>query len=120
MTRLFRELGSAVPVIHFGTGNPALYPLMAKAGGDVIGVDFRADLGACFEQLGNLAIMGNLDPGSLLAPREVLKARAQAVLDRAARRPGHVFNLGHGIFPSASVDQVKALVDYVHEASARR
>jgi uroporphyrinogen decarboxylase len=120
MTRLFRNLAVDVPVIHFGTGNPALYPLMAQAGGDVIGVDFRADLGACFERLRDVAIMGNLDPGSLLAPREVLKARAQAVLDAAAKRPGHVFNLGHGIFPSASVDQVKALVDYVHEASARR
>jgi uroporphyrinogen decarboxylase len=64
--------------------------------------------------------MGNLDPGSLLAPRTELQARAQRVLDQAAGRPGHVFNLGHGIFPSASVDQVKALVDYVHEASARR
>ncbi|MFI5309236.1 MAG: uroporphyrinogen decarboxylase family protein, partial [Polyangiales bacterium] len=120
MARLFRSLGVSVPVIHFGTGNPALYPLMAQAGGDVIGVDFRVDLGACFEQLGNVAIMGNLDPGSLLAPREVLKARAQRVLDSAGGRPGHVFNLGHGIFPTASVDQVKALVDYVHEASARR
>jgi uroporphyrinogen decarboxylase len=63
--------------------------------------------------------MGNLDPGSLLAPREELKARAQAVLDSAGGRDGHIFNLGHGIFPSASPDQVRALVDYVHEASAR-
>ena len=65
-------------------------------------------------------MQGNLDPGSLLAPREVLQARAQRVLDQAGGRPGHIFNLGHGIFPEASVDQVKALVDYVHEASARR
>ena len=63
--------------------------------------------------------MGNLDPGALLAPRPVLQQRAKHVLDQAAGRPGHIFNLGHGIFPSASVDQVKALVDYVHEASAR-
>jgi uroporphyrinogen decarboxylase len=120
MTRLFRSLQVPVPVIHFGTGNPALYPLMAQAGGDVIGLDFRVDLASCWKQLGEVAVMGNLDPGSLLAPREVLQARAQQVLDAAAGRPGHIFNLGHGIFPSASVDQVKALVDYVHEASSRR
>jgi uroporphyrinogen decarboxylase len=120
MARLFRSLAVGVPVIHFGTGNPALYPLMAEAGGDVIGIDWRVPLGAQWRALGNVAIMGNLDPGSLLAPRAVLQARAQSVLDQAAGRPGHIFNLGHGLFPSASVDQVKALVDYVHEASARR
>jgi uroporphyrinogen decarboxylase len=120
MTRLFRSLGTSVPVIHFGTGNSALYPLMAAAGGDVIGVDWRVDLEAQWRTLGDVALMGNLDPGSLLAPRAQLQARAQAVLDKAAGRPGHIFNLGHGLFPSASVDQVKALVDYVHDASARQ
>lgn len=120
MARLFRELAVPVPVIHFGTGNPALYPLMAQAGGDVIGIDWRVELGAQWRELGEVAIMGNLDPGSLLAPREVLRARAQHVLDQAGGKPGHIFNLGHGVFPSASVDQVRALVDYVHEASARR
>lgn len=120
MTRLFRELGNQVPVIHFGTGNSALYPLMAQAGGDVIGLDWRVDLASQWQAFGRpVAVMGNLDPGSLLAPRAVLEARAQAVLDKAQARPGHVFNLGHGIFPSASVDQVKVLVDYVHEQSAR-
>jgi uroporphyrinogen decarboxylase len=63
--------------------------------------------------------MGNLDPGSLLAPPDVLKRRAQAVLDKAAGQPGHIFNLGHGIFPTADPEQVRRLVDYVHEASAR-
>ena len=120
MARLFRELRVSVPVIHFGTGNPALYPLMAAAGGDVIGLDFRTELGAQWDALGQVAVMGNLDPATLLAPRPVLRARAQAVLDQAGGRPGHVFNLGHGIFPSAPFDQVKALVDHVHEASARR
>jgi uroporphyrinogen decarboxylase len=119
MARLFASLAAHVPVIHFGTGNSALYTLMAKAGGDVIGLDWRVNLAAEWQTLGPVAVMGNLDPGSLLAPREVLQARAQAVLDQAAGRPGHVFNLGHGVFPSASVDQVKALVDYVHEASGR-
>jgi uroporphyrinogen decarboxylase len=120
MTRLFRTLAVNVPVIHFGTGNPALYPLMAAAGGDVIGIDWRVDLAAQWRALGDVGIMGNLDPGSLLAPRAVLQARARAVLDKAAGRPGHVFNLGHGLFPSAPIDQVKALVDCVHDASARR
>jgi uroporphyrinogen decarboxylase len=120
MTRLFRSLNVNVPVIHFGTGNPSLYPLMKEAGGDVIGIDWRVDLAQQWNVLGDVGLMGNLDPGSLLAPRAVLQARAQDVLDKAAGRPGHVFNLGHGIFPSAPVDQVKALVDYVHEASARR
>ena len=106
--------------IHFGTGCPALYPLMAEAGGDVIGLDFRVELSSQWRALGDVAVMGNLDPGSLLASREVLQQRAQRVLDQAGGRPGHIFNLGHGLFPSASVDQVKALVDYVHEASARR
>jgi uroporphyrinogen decarboxylase len=119
MRRLFDSLRGSVPLIHFGTGNPALYPLLAEAGGDVIGLDWRTDLDAQWPLLGNVAVMGNLDPGSLLAPRAVLQQRAQAVLDGAAGRPGHIFNLGHGLFPSASVAQVKALVDYVHEASAR-
>jgi uroporphyrinogen decarboxylase len=119
MTRLFRTLNVPVPVIHFGTGNPTLYPLMAAAGGDVIGIDSRSDLGAQWRALGDVALMGNLDPGTLLAPLNVLQQRAQAVLDKAGGRAGHIFNLGHGIFPSAPVDQVKALVDYVHEASSR-
>src|SRR5204862_588734 len=100
----FRSLNVNVPVIHFGTGNPSLYPLMKEAGGDVIGIDWRADLAAQWRTLGDVGVMGNLDPGSLLAPRAVLQARAQDVLDKAADRPGHVFNLGHGIFPSAPVD----------------
>ncbi len=120
MARLFRGLDLDVPLIHFGTGNPTLYPLMAAAGGHVIGIDWRVDLDVQWRALGDVAIMGNLDPGSLLAPREVLQTRAQRVLDQAGGRPGHIFNLGHGLFPTASVDQVKALVDYVHEASARR
>ncbi len=119
MTRLFQLLDRSVPVIHFGTGNPALYPLMRAAGGDVIGLDFRCDLASTWDALGEVAIMGNLDPYSLLAPRAELQARAKRVLDAAGGRPGHIFNLGHGLFPDASVDQVRALVDYVHEASAR-
>jgi uroporphyrinogen decarboxylase len=119
MKRLFRELGHEVPVIHFGTGNPSLYPLMKAAGGDVIGLDFRCDLAATWDALGEVAVMGNLDPYSLLAPREILQQRAERVLAGARERAGHIFNLGHGMFPEASLDQAKALVDFVHEKSAR-
>ena len=121
MVRLFQSITTGTPVIHFGTGNPSLYPLMAEAGGDVMGVDWRVDLGTEWRRLGaeKVAIMGNLDPASVLVPRDVMEARANDVLKSAGARAGHVFNLGHGIMPEASVDQVRALVDYVHEASAR-
>ncbi|MET0389239.1 MAG: uroporphyrinogen decarboxylase [Polyangiales bacterium] len=119
MRKLFADLDKSVPVIHFGTGNPALYPLMKAAGGDVIGLDFRAELGPTWDALGDTAVMGNLDPYSLLAPLPELQKRIKHVLDGARGRPGHIFNLGHGIFPQASVDRARALVDYVHEQSAR-
>lgn len=116
---IFEAIGDRVPAIHFGQGNPELYPAMRAAGGHVIGVDWRAPLGAMWGRLGDVAIQGNLDPVSILAPREVMFERAKAVLDEAGGRPGHVFNLGHGVLQFSSVDQVKALVDYVHETSAR-
>ena len=123
MRRLFTgvkaDLEADIPMIHFGTGGPMLYPLMREAGGDVIGIDWRVDLRDTWEALGDVGIMGNLDPGSLLTPPDTLRQRAQQVLDKAAGRNGHIFNLGHGIFPTADPDQVKVLVDYVHEASAR-
>ncbi|MEY4581305.1 MAG: hypothetical protein RL701_6008, partial [Pseudomonadota bacterium] len=119
MTKLFAALDKSVPVIHFGTGNPALYPLMKAAGGDVIGLDFRCEIGPTWDALGDVAVMGNLDPYSLLAPLSELKKRANHVLDGACGRPGHIFNLGHGIFPQASVEQARALVEHVHEQSAR-
>jgi len=119
MRRVFEALDPAAPCIHFGTGNPALYPLMAEAGGDVIGLDWRVDLGTEWRALGDVAVMGNLDPAVMLAPREIMQREASAVLESAAGRPGHVFNLGHGIMPQADVAQVRALVDHVHEQSAR-
>jgi uroporphyrinogen decarboxylase len=116
---IFERLDPSVPHIHFGTGNPALYPLMREAGGDVIGLDWRVDLGSMWDQLGDVAVQGNLDSAAVLAPRDVLMREASSVLESAGGRPGHVFNLGHGIMPEADVDQVRALVDHVHEASAR-
>jgi uroporphyrinogen decarboxylase len=119
MARLFAGLDRSVPHIHFGTGNPELYAAMREAGGDVIGIDWRVDLAACWDELGDVSIMGNLDPASILAPPAVMRERADAVLRSAGGRPGHVFNLGHGMMPQASVDRARALVDHVHEASAR-
>lgn len=119
MKQLFAGLDKRVPHIHFGTGTATLLQHQLAAGGDVIGFDWRVELGPTWERLGAKAVQGNLDPYVLLAPRAELQRRASEVLASAAGRPGHIFNLGHGIFPEASVDQVRALVDHVHEASQR-
>jgi uroporphyrinogen decarboxylase len=104
-----------VPVIHFGTGTGSLLELQRDAGGTVIGVDWRTPIDDAWARLGaGVAVQGNLDPITLFAPRETLFAAARRVLDRVAGRPGHVFNLGHGILPETPVDNVKALVDFVH------
>lgn len=119
MKRLFAALDDSVPVIHFGTQTTTLLELQAQAGGDVIGLDWRVDLGSTWDRIGARAVQGNLEPYSLLAPREEMCRRADAVLKSAGGRPGHIFNLGHGIFPQADVAQVQALVAHVHEASQR-
>jgi uroporphyrinogen decarboxylase len=119
MRTIFRGLGKRVPVIHFGTGNPLLYPLMREAGGDVIGIDARAELSATWDLLGDVAIQGNLESIALLGSRETLFRKTDAVIDAARGRTGHVFNLGHGILPSADIATARALVDYVHERSSR-
>jgi uroporphyrinogen decarboxylase len=107
-----------VPVIHFGTGNPELYPLMKEAGGDVIGIDWRLGIDTARARLGaDVGIQGNLDPAFLLGPRAALFAECDRILAENGGAPGHVFNLGHGIMPEATVDGAKALVDHVHEAS---
>ena len=110
---------AGVPIIHFGTDPGGMLELLRDAGGDVIGVDWRIDLGAAWARLGDgVAVQGNLDPIALFAPWPELQKRAQAVLDQANGRPGHIFNLGHGILPDTPVDNVKRLVDFVHEYSA--
>jgi len=108
-----------VPVIHFGTGTATLLGDMKAAGGDVIGLDWRVELDAAWRGLGDVAVMGNLDPLTLLAPTGALEREARRVLAEAGGRPGHVFNLGHGVLPNTPVDAVVRLVDFVHEASAR-
>ncbi len=109
-----------VPIIHFGTGTNGLLELIAEAGGDVIGVDWGIDLDTAWARLDGRAIQGNLDPVALFAPWDALRPRAQAILDRAGARPGHIFNLGHGILPGTPVDHVRRLVESVHEYTARR
>jgi uroporphyrinogen-III decarboxylase len=114
-------LPSHVPVIHFGTGNPALLPLQVEAGGTVIGVDWRIRLGDAWKQIGyDRAVQGNLDPAVLLADRDGIRRRAKEVLDDAGGRPGHIFNLGHGILPQTPVENAIALVEAVKELSALR
>ena len=106
------------PVINFLTGNPALIPTQLEAGGQIIGVDWRIDMADARSIIGtDRAIQGNLDPVSLLADLDTLKSRAKAVIDSAGN--GHVFNLGHGVFPEVPPDSVKALVEMVHELGAQ-
>lgn len=134
--RLFGLLPSDVPTIHFLTGNPALLPLQAEAGGTVIGLDWRCDLADARRWLGSSRpVQGNLDPVTLMAEPAVLKQRAEAVLAEGAtslldkpamapsepggltprpRAPGHIFNLGHGVLPGTPVENVQRLVEWVH------
>ena len=108
------------PVIHFGTATGSLLELMRAAGGDVIGLDWRVDLGEAWTRLGEgVGVQGNLDPVALFAAPDEIRRRAGAILAGAAGRPGHIFNLGHGILPETPVDHAIALVDAVHELSAR-
>jgi uroporphyrinogen decarboxylase len=115
--RIFRSLKeTGVPTIHFATGTATLLPLMQAAGGDVIGVDWRTPIDWSRKVLGeHVAIQGNLDPVALFAPRPELEKRVRAVLDQAGTQPGHIFNLGHGILPETPVDNVRAVVEIVHE-----
>jgi uroporphyrinogen decarboxylase len=117
--RIFSELrGEGIPTIHFGTGTAGLLPLMAEAGGDVVGADWRISLDDAWRRIGiDKGIQGNLDPTALAAPVTVLRQKAAEVLDAAGGRPGHIFNLGHGILPTTAEESVRVLVDFVHEYS---
>ena len=105
-----------VPLIHFGTGTAGLLPLLREAGGDVIGVDWRIDLDAAWRLLGDrVAVQGNLDPVLLAcAPLDRIRAGADHILAQAANRPGHIFNLGHGVLKTTPPEHVAALVEHVH------
>ncbi len=109
-----------VPVINFATGNPALLPLLRGDNRTIVGVDWRMPLDAAWSAVGyDRAVQGNMDPLGLLAEPHVLKEMVSDVLQRAARRAGHIFNLGHGILPQTDVEQAIALVDLVHELSQK-
>jgi uroporphyrinogen decarboxylase len=117
---VMKALVPGIPVIHFGTGTAGLLEPMRDAGGQVIGLDWRVDLDTAWNILGpDVAVQGNLDPAALLAPPAVFKERVRDILMRARHRPGHIFNLGHGVLPQTPVDHARALVDMVHEMSAR-
>jgi uroporphyrinogen decarboxylase/ferrochelatase len=112
--------GSDIPVIYFSTGTGAYLADIAAVNSDVVGVDWRLPLDEAWAQIGfERPIQGNLDPAALLYPWEQLRARVDAVLQAAAGRPGHVFNLGHGIFPSVPVENVKRVVDYIKSMPVR-
>lgn len=120
MKTLISQLPADTPVINFLTGNPALLPLLREAGGQVMGIDWRVDLADAWQTVGHdVAVQGNLDPVSLYAELPTLRERVQDVLTAAAGRPGHIFNLGHGVMPDMNPDHVKALVQMVHELGAR-
>lgn len=109
-----------VPVIHFANNASSMLELVAEAGGDVIGVDWRIDLDKAWERIGyDRAIQGNLDPMALFAPPKVIREKVKRILERAGNRPGHIFNLGHGIHKETPVENVIALVEAVHELSRR-
>ncbi len=120
--KILQELSrESISTIHFGTGTAGLLPLMAEAGGNVIGVDWRISLNMAWKHISTgVGIQGNLDPITLLAPLPILRQKAAEIIDMANGRPGHIFNLGHGILPSTPADSVRKLANFVHEYSAKK
>jgi uroporphyrinogen decarboxylase len=115
--RIFRSLRG--PSIHFGTMTAHLLELIRDAGGTCVGVDFRIPLDEAWERLGDVAVQGNLDPTLLLGPADKLLTGVDDVLRRAGNRPGHLFNLGHGILPETPMEQVEAVIEHVHSRTGR-
>jgi len=111
---------TGVPIIYFGTETATLLPAMKQTGAEVIGLDWRIPLDEGWRNLDfEGAVQGNLDPALLFAGVKELESRAKDILDRAAGRPGHIFNLGHGILPETPVENVRALARFVQEYSAK-
>ena len=117
---IFDGLAAAgIPAVHFGTSTAGLLPLLRQAGGDVIGLDWRVDLGAAWAEIGHdRGVQGNLDPAVMLAPWPAIERSAAAILHRAGRRAGHIFNLGHGVLPDTPVEQLQRLTEFVRTRSA--
>jgi uroporphyrinogen decarboxylase len=120
LKKLLATLRGKVPVIYFGTGNGHLLERVASLEPDVLALDWRVPLSETWDRSGIAAVQGNLDPIVLCADRATVDRQAKKILDEVGDRPGHIFNLGHGIIPETPVDNVKALVDIVHEYSTRR
>jgi uroporphyrinogen decarboxylase len=117
---IFEAIGGRVPTIHFGTGTATILEELRDAGGDVIGVDWRIPIDDAWDRIGaDHAVQGNLDPTLLLGPPARMLQQTDAILTRIGTRPGHIFNLGHGILPSTPVEHVQMLAHYVHTASRR-
>lgn len=120
MQKIAAGLSPTAPLINFATGNPALLPLMAQGGGAVIGVDWRTPLDKAWRAVGyDRAVQGNLDPAALLADHAEIRRRAEEILQQAGGRPGHIFNLGHGVLQQTPVEKAIALVDIVHELGCK-
>jgi uroporphyrinogen decarboxylase len=118
--RIFDRLGRRVPTIHFGTGTATILDDLRDAGGDVIGADWRIAIDDAWERIGaDRGIQGNLDPTLLLGPTGRMFHQTEEILRRVGSRPGHIFNLGHGILPSTPVEHVQMLAQYVHSTSRR-
>jgi len=118
--RVIDGIEKSVPLIHFATSSATLLELMKRAGGDVIGVDWRVDIREAWKHLGDeVAIQGNLDPVVLFGPVDSIKKEVKRILKGTEGRPGHIFNLGHGILPNTPVDHVAALIEMVHEYSSK-
>jgi uroporphyrinogen decarboxylase len=119
--RIFDAVRGRVPTIHFGTGTATMLEDLREAGGDVIGVDWRIPIDDAWTRIGHdRAVQGNLDPTLLLGPSHRMFAQTDDILARAGGRPGHIFNLGHGILPTTPVEHVQMLAQYVHSSSRRR
>ncbi|HET6362784.1 MAG TPA: uroporphyrinogen decarboxylase [Gemmatimonadota bacterium] len=115
MRHLFASLPPDLPTIHFGTGTAGILPFMAEVGGDVMGVDWRIDLQRARQAIGGRPVQGNLDPTVAAGPWEAAAEQARAILESAGGRPGHVFNLGHGVLPHTPVQNLQRLVELVHD-----
>jgi len=117
--QVIQGIQEGTPVIYFGTETATLLELMKDTGCHVLGVDWRVELDAAWARIGDVAIQGNLDPAVLFAETPEIRRQVRRILDQAAGRPGHIFNLGHGVLPNTPVGHVKALIDAVHELSDR-
>ena len=118
--KIFQAIAGRVPTIHFGTGTSTILEELRNAGGDVIGVDWRIPIDEAWARIGkDHAVQGNLDPTLLLGPTVRMFEQTDEVLSRVGGRPGHIFNLGHGILPSTPVEHVQMLAQYVHSAGRR-